>query len=57
MAAEAKDVFVIEKGKDKSYWHLAGVAFVNSDGSLNVKLHVLPETQFQIRDRKEAEQQ
>ena len=51
--AAAKDVFVIEKGKDKSYWHLAGVAFTNADGSLTVKLHVLPETQFQIRDRKE----
>jgi hypothetical protein len=52
MAGKAKDVFVIEKGKNKSYWHLAGVAFVNVDGTLNVKLHVLPETQFQIRDRK-----
>ncbi|MGD0796087.1 MAG: hypothetical protein ABR910_00055 [Acidobacteriaceae bacterium] len=55
MAAETKDVYVIEKGKDKSYWHLAGVAFVNADGSLNVKLHILPETQFQVRDRKEAD--
>jgi hypothetical protein len=55
MAADTKDVYVIEKGKDKSYWHLAGVAFVNADGSLNLKLHVLPETQFQVRDRKEAD--
>ena len=52
--AAAKDVFVIEKGKDKNYWHLAGVAFTNTDGSLNLKLHVLPETQFQIRGRKES---
>jgi hypothetical protein len=55
MAAETKDVYVIEKWKDKSYWHLAGVAFVNADGSLNLKLHILPETQFQVRDRKEAD--
>jgi hypothetical protein len=53
--SETKDVYVIEKGKDKSYWHLAGVAFVNADGSLNLKLHILPETQFQVRDRKEAD--
>jgi hypothetical protein len=36
---------------------LAGVAFVNADGSLNLKLHVFSETQFQVRDRKEADKQ
>jgi hypothetical protein len=57
MATVTKDVFVIEKGKKKSYWHLAGVAFVNSDGSLNLKLHMLSSTQLQIRDRKANDKQ
>jgi hypothetical protein len=51
-----KDVFIIEEGADgKKYWHVAGVAFVNGDGSINLKLHLFPNVQMQIRDRKERE--
>jgi len=50
---KAKDVFLIREGKDKSYWSRAGVAFVNRDGSLNMRLDILPSVRFQIRDRRE----
>ena len=50
-----KDVFVIEKSGDKSYWRQAGVAFENRDGSLNLKLHLFPAVRFQVRDRKKRE--
>jgi hypothetical protein len=53
--AERKDVFVIEKNGEKSYFNRCGVAFVNKDGSLNVKLDLFPGVQLQIRDHKEAE--
>jgi len=52
MAADVKEVFVIEKNGDKSYWHRCGVAFVNKDGSLNLKLDLFPGVQLQVRDRK-----
>ena len=50
-----KYVFVIEKKGDKSYWHRAGVAFENKDGSLNLKLHLFPDLRLQVRDRKKSE--
>ena len=53
--AQVKEVFVIEKNGDKSYWHRAGVAFENRDGSLNVKLDLFPGVDLQIRDRKEPD--
>lgn len=55
--ADVKEVFVIEKNGDKSYWHRAGVAFTNRDGSLNVKLDLFPGVQLQIRDKKESDAQ
>jgi len=51
--AEPKDVFVIEKNGDKSFWHKCGVAFPNKDGSLNLKLDLFPNVQLQVRDKKE----
>lgn len=52
------DVFTIEEGKNqKNYWHNIGVAFSNQDGSINLKLHMFPDLQLQIRERKEREQQ
>jgi len=45
-----KDVFLIRPGKDRNYWSRCGVAFVNKDGSLNLKLDLFPDVQFQIRD-------
>jgi len=53
MAGERKDVFVIEKCGDKSYWTKIGVAFVNQDGPLNVKLVANPVNgELHIRDPK-----
>lgn len=48
-----KDVFMVQKGKTRSFWTRIGVAFVNKDGSLNVKLDAFPVSgQLHIRDRK-----
>ncbi|MEO8797055.1 MAG: hypothetical protein ABI551_04150 [Polyangiaceae bacterium] len=43
---------VTENKQGKSFWTRIGIAFVNRDGSLNVKLDCVPvgETQMQIRD-------
>lgn len=51
-APKMKICYVIEKsGKGRDFWHRIGVAFVNSDGSLNVKLQALPVSgEMQIRD-------
>jgi len=53
--AETKDVFVISKNGEKTYWNKCGRAFVNNDGSLNVRLDLLPNVDLQIRERKEKE--
>jgi hypothetical protein len=45
-----KDVFVIRKVGSKTYWNRAGLAFVNRDGSVNVRLDLLPDVDLQIRD-------
>lgn len=38
-----KAVFtVIDRGPGKSYWTRIGVGFVNSDGSINLRLDALP---------------
>lgn len=46
-----KVCYVITTRGEKKYWNRIGVAFVNSDGSINVKLESLPVGgDFQIRD-------
>lgn len=46
-----KIVYVITERNDKSYWNRIGVAFINRDGSINVKLDALPVSgEMQIRD-------
>lgn len=46
-----KIVYVISERANKSYWNRVGVAFVNNDGSINVKLDAVPVTgELQIRD-------
>jgi hypothetical protein len=57
MAPNQKDVFVIRKVGGKTYWNRAGQAFVNRDGSVNVRLDLLPNVDLQIRDQKEGERQ
>ena len=59
-ASKMKIVYVIttrenapvdSTGKPKKYWNRVGVAFVNSDGSINVKLEALPVTgELHFRD-------
>ena len=49
--ADVKEVFTIVKNGEKDYWNKIGNAFVNRDGSLNVKLNALPVNgQLNIRD-------
>jgi hypothetical protein len=49
--SKMKIVYVITKRKDRSFWNRIGVAFVNGDGSLNVKLESFPVNgECQIRD-------
>jgi hypothetical protein len=51
-----KDIFVIEEGTgDKKYWRNVGVAFVNNDGSINLKLYMFPNLSLQVRDRQEKQ--
>jgi hypothetical protein len=49
--SKMKIVYVISQRNGKSYWNRIGVAFVNSDGSLNVRLEAVPVSgEMQIRD-------
>ena len=54
-----KVVYSIVREKDRDdYWQRLGIAFVNRDGSLNVKLQGLPiNGELHIRDAKEKEGQ
>lgn len=50
-ASKMKIVYVISERNSRSYWNRIGVAFVNGDGSINVKLDAVPVTgELQIRD-------
>jgi hypothetical protein len=49
--SKMKMVYVITQRNNKNYWNRIGVAFVNNDGSLNVRLEALPVSgELQIRD-------
>jgi len=54
---KAKAVFTISSnGEGKKFWHRIGVAFVNKDESLTVKLDALPvNAELHIRDFPERE--
>lgn len=46
-----KDAFVITGEGENKFWNKIGVAFVNSDGSINVKLAALPVSgELHLRD-------
>jgi len=50
-ASKMKIVYVISDRNGKHYWNRIGVAFVNNDGSVNVKLDAVPVSgELQIRD-------
>ncbi|HMR05273.1 MAG TPA: hypothetical protein PKA88_05835 [Polyangiaceae bacterium] len=49
--SKVKIVYVINERDGRNYWNRVGVAFVNRDGSLNVKLDAIPVNgEMQIRD-------
>jgi hypothetical protein len=55
MPAQKLDVFVIQPNPSdpkKSFWNRCGVAFVNRDGSINLKLDLFPNVQMQVREPK-----
>ena len=50
-----KVVYLLVPGKgegrdQRTYFNRAGVAFQNSDGSINVKLDMFPDLTFQVRE-------
>ena len=50
-ASKMKIVYVISSRGEKKFWNRIGVAFVNRDGSINVKLEAVPVAgEMQIRD-------
>jgi hypothetical protein len=50
-ANKMKIVYTITERGEKSYWTRIGVAYVNRDGSLNVKLEAMPVNgTMQVRD-------
>jgi hypothetical protein len=52
-----KIAYVITQRKDRNFWNRVGVAFVNSDGSINVKLEAVPVSgEIQIRDYQPREE-
>ncbi len=51
-----KDVFaIVERGQgQKAIWIRVGVAFINQDGSLNIRLDAVPLTgTLQVRERRQ----
>jgi hypothetical protein len=49
--SKLKVCYVITQRGERKFWNRVGVAFLNSDGSINVKLESLPVAgDFQIRD-------
>jgi hypothetical protein len=54
MADKPLKVYAIEdNGGDRKYWREVGVAFRNKDGSLNLKLYMLPLLNLNIREQNE----
>lgn len=50
-ASKMKIVYVISDRNGRKFWNRIGVAFINSDGSMNVKLEAIPVSgEMQIRD-------
>lgn len=50
-ASKMKIVYVISDRNGRKYWNRIGVAFINADGSTNVKLEAIPVSgEMQIRD-------
>jgi hypothetical protein len=53
---EAWKIFGIEdNGGDRKFWRELGVAFLNKDGSFNLKLYFSPGLALQLRPPQEKE--
>ena len=51
MSTKKHTIYVINTSESgKSYWNRGGVAFENKDGSFTLKLDILPQTKFQLRE-------
>jgi hypothetical protein len=49
--SKMKIAYVISSRNGRNFWNRVGVAFVNNDGSINVKLEAMPVSgEIQIRD-------
>jgi len=61
MAYIIKDICTPRKGRDKTYWHKIGTAFVSDDGKVGLQFDSLPlvdaegKCSAQIFDRKEKD--
>ena len=50
-SSKVKIVYTVSERNGRSFWNRVGVAFLNRDGSLNVKLEAVPVSgEMQIRD-------
>ena len=50
-SSKMKIAYVITERGGKNFWNRVGVAFTNSDGSINIKLEAIPVNgELQIRD-------
>jgi hypothetical protein len=50
-ASKVKIVYVVSERSGKHFWNRIGIAFLNRDGSINVKLDAVPVTgEMHIRD-------
>jgi len=57
-SAKRLAVFSIKKWKGGSMWVRAGAAFVNKDGSMNIRLDVLPlDGQLHVREAAEKQEE
>jgi hypothetical protein len=55
MSTKKHTIYVINTSESgKSYWNRAGVAFENKDGSFTFKVDILPQTKFQLREKRTA---
>jgi hypothetical protein len=50
-----KILYLLVEAGGKTYWNRAGVGFVNSDNSINLKLDMFPGLTFNLRDPKANE--
>jgi len=49
---QPKILYLLVETNEKTYWNRAGVGFVNSDDSINVKMDLFPGLTFNLRDPK-----